>query len=219
MGMFRSSHGQAAFDVDLLPPEAPARKAARPSRADRSIVDAEFVTITETPKRSHGNNNRQARFQQAGAGRTAQLLKTMEGWLARLSVDAYSAVVALAVVAIFLLSGGFSVLPHIQAPPVVSANPLGISHVSVTPQEAGGMGVLLINGIVENNGDERRPVPSIRADLFAANGQLVASMLIEPPVNEIGAKLSHGFSAKLRHPGGKTPNVRLSFVETDVSRS
>jgi hypothetical protein len=28
---------------------------------------------------------------------------------------------------------------------------------------------------------------------------------------------SHGFSAKLRHPGGKTPDIKLSFVEAGAS--
>ncbi len=42
-------------------------------------------------------------------------------------------------------------------------------------------------------------------------------MLIEPPITEIGPGQSHGFSAKLRHPGGKTPEIKLSFIETDAS--
>jgi hypothetical protein len=79
------------------------------------------------------------------------------------------------------------------------------------------MEVLLINGIVENNGHDVQAVPTIRADLFVAKGEKVASMLIEPPVAEIKPGLSHGFSAKLRHPGGKTPEIRLSFAQTDVS--
>ena len=79
------------------------------------------------------------------------------------------------------------------------------------------MEVLLINGIVENNSNDPQALPAIRADLFASKGEKVASMLIEPPVQDIKAGLSHGFSARLRHPGGKTPEIKLSFAETGVS--
>jgi hypothetical protein len=143
----------------------------------------------------------------------------LESALGRLSVDAYSAVVALVVIVVFCLSGGFAVISGKQVPAVVEVDPLGITHVSITPQDAGGMEILLIHGIVENIGTDKLDVPAIRADMFATNGQLVASMLIEPPVREIGSGHSHGFSAKLRHPGGKTPKVKLSFVDTGVSGS
>ena len=79
--------------------------------------------------------------------------------------------------------------------------------------------VLSINGIVENHGGDVLAVPNIRADLMSENGQLVASIVINAPVAEILAGQSHGFTTKLRHPGGKTPRVKLSFMETGVSGS
>jgi hypothetical protein len=81
------------------------------------------------------------------------------------------------------------------------------------------MEVLSINGIVENHGGDVVAVPDIRADLLSENGQLVASVVIEAPVSEILGRQSHGFTTKLRHPGGKTPRVKLSFMETGVSGS
>jgi len=42
-------------------------------------------------------------------------------------------------------------------------------------------------------------------------------MVIEPPVRQMQPGFSHGFSAKLRHPGGKTPEIKLSFVEAGAS--
>lgn len=222
MAMFRSSRRQAAFDFDLLMPETPVRRTARTANPVHDVVDAEFVTIKENRARQPGNDNRgAARRQMAKPPVTIGTLSlAFIGWLdrrlSRLSADAYSALVAGLAIFVFVCSGGLSVVvPEKQA--VAAANPLAISHVTVTPQEAGGMDILLISGIVENNGGNLEEVPAIRADLFAAKGQLVASMVIEPPVREMQPGFSHGFSAKLRHPGGKTPEIKLSFVEAGAS--
>ncbi|MDH7802375.1 hypothetical protein P3T31_002426 [Rhizobium sp. AN70] len=222
MAMFRSSRRQAAFDFDLLMPEAPARRTARTVNPGSDVVDAEFVTIKENRARQPGNDNRgAARRQMEKPSVTVSALGyAFIGWvdrkLSRLSVDAYSALVAALAIFVFVCSGGLSVVVP-EKPVVVAANPLAISHVTVTPQEAGGMDVLLINGIVENNGTALEEVPALRADLFVAKGQLVASMVIEPPVRQMQPGFSHGFSAKLRHPGGKTPEIKLSFVEAGAS--
>jgi hypothetical protein len=221
MNMFRSSRRQPAFDFDLLLPETPVRRASRPTPANNDVVDADFVTVTDTPKHDHGNDNRNRRYQQTvkSASALSTIIGRFETALGKLSVDAYSAVVALAVVIVFAFSGGFTFVSAKHVPAVSQMSPLDISHVTITPQDAGGMEVLLITGVVENNGSGTLALPAIRADMFAANGQLVASMLIDPPVRDIGSQHSHGFSAKLRHPGGKTPEVKLSFVETGVSGS
>ena len=222
MAMFRSSRRQAAFDFDLLMPETPVRRTARAANPIHDVVDAEFVTIKENRSRQPGNDNRgAARRQRAKSPVTIGTLGlAFIGWLdrrlSRLSADAYSALVAGLAIFVFVCSGGLSVVvPEKQT--AATANPLAISHVTVTPQEAGGMDILLISGIVENNGGNLEEVPALRADLFAAKGQLVASMVIEPPVREMQPGFSHGFSAKLRHPGGKTPEIKLSFVEAGAS--
>ncbi len=219
MAMFRSSRRQAAFDFDLLMPETPTRRTARTTGPDRDVVDAEFVTIKENRARQPGNDNRGTTSQHkaktpvtVGAVGLA-LIGWLDRRLSRLSADAYSALVAGLAIFVFICSGGLSVVVPEKTAVAAPVNPLAISHVTITPQEAGGMDILLINGIVENNGGDLEEVPAIRADLFAAKGQLVASMVIEPPVKQMQPGLSHGFSAKLRHPGGKTPEIKLSFVE------
>lgn len=223
MAMFRPFRKHTAHDYDLLMPHAPVARLKPRAAKQQETIDADFVTVKETVYRDYGNDNRRAAYQQ-GKRRTIGAFETFEAmiaWVDRklssLSVDGYSAVVAAAAVAMFFMSGGFSVLPTkthaVAAPP----DPLAITHISITPQYAGGMEVLVINGIVDNRTDNIQEVPSIRADLFAAKGEKVASMLIEPPILEIGPGQSHGFSAKLRHPGGKTPEIKLSFIETDAS--
>ena len=223
MGMFRSSRRHATPDLDLLMPEAPLRQTWRTRNGD-DILDAEFVTIKETPFRDYGNDNRHDAFQQPRSQPVLALaaLRSLIDWVDRklsgLSVDGYSAIVAAAVVGVFFISGGFTMLLHQNTASAAPVDPLIITHISVTPQDAGGMDVLVINGIVENNGNEPQAVPAIRADLFAAKGEKVASMLIEPPVAEMQPGVSRGFSAKLRHPGGKTPDIKLSFAGAGVSQ-
>ena len=223
MAMFRPFRKQSAHDYDLLMPDAPAARPKTRAVTRQETIDADFVTVKETVFRDYGNDTRRTAYQQ-GKRRTVGALETFQAmiaWIDRklssLSVDGYSAVVAAAAVGMFFMSGGFSVLPTerqaVEAPP----EPLAISHISITPQDAGGMEVLVINGIVDNRTDNIQEIPSIRADLFAAKGEKVASMLIEPPITEIGPGQSHGFLAKLRHPGGKTPEIKLSFIETDAS--
>ncbi len=223
MAMFRSSRRQAAFEFDLLMPETPVRRTARAANPDRDVVDAEFVTIKENRSPRPGNDNRGAARRQVEKPPVtlAMLCLAFIGWvdrrLARLSSDAYSALVAGLAIFVFVCSGGLSVVVPEKQAVAASVNPLAISHVTVSPMEADGMDTLLINGIVENNGGNLEEVPALRADLFAARGQLVASMVIEPPVKEMQPGFSHGFSAKLRHPGGKTPEIKLSFVEAGAS--
>lgn len=222
MSMFRSSRRHATPDLDLLMPDAPLRQTWR-TRNGNDILDAEFVTIKETTFRDYGNDNRHGAYQQPRSQHVTALiaLRSLIDWtdrkLSSLSVDGYSAIVAAAVVGVFFISGGFTMVLHQNAAPAAPADPLAITHVSVTPQDAGGMDVLVINGVVENNGSKPQAVPAIRADLFAAKGEKVASMLIEPPVTEMRPGVSRGFSAKLRHPGGKTPEIKLSFAGAGVS--
>ncbi|MDS7595227.1 DUF3426 domain-containing protein [Agrobacterium tumefaciens] len=221
--MFRSSRRQPAFDLDLLMPEAPAQSTSRAARAKPEVLDAEFVTIKDTYGRRHGNDNRGANAHRKSAPEVtaAAVGFAFVGWidrkLSRLSVDAYSALVAALAALVFICAGGLSVVGPENTAAAAPVSPLSISHVSVTPQDAGGMEILLINGIVENNGHNTEAVPAIRADLFSAKGEFVASMLISPPVEAIQPANSHGFAAKLRHPGGKTPQIKLSFVEAGAS--
>jgi hypothetical protein len=129
----------------------------------------------------------------------------------------FSAVVAMLFLLVFGLAGGFSMFLG-QDGAVESASPLDITHVTVTPQDANGMQVLLINGIVENRGQGGLPLPSIRAELVR-DGMLLSSAMIEPPVVHIRGNQSHGFSARVPHPGGNMPELKLSFAVEDASRS
>lgn len=230
MNAFRFRQQPAQPDLDLLPPERhykPLPRNGFPVASD--VTDAEFITVRDLPRRDFGaercNDNRKKPpffTTAAKAGRRREsmvvgMLAAVERLLGRLSERSFTSLVALLSVTAFMLAGGITVVNG-RSGPIPQPSALDITHVSLTPQDANGMQVLFINAIVENRSSRPHPVPQVRADLFA-DGQLIASTLIAVPADAIDAGHSRGISAKLRHPGGKIPQLKLSFAEADASRS
>lgn len=208
----RRTPGQA---YDFLPPE-PANRQYRSARP-ADISDAEFVTLgnvrtREFSARTYNDNRKRMAAAHAAPppmpAMAASVLQTMESWLQRASTRSFAALVLALVVLVFGLAGGFSGLSGARA---TSGAPLHFTHVTVTPRDANGMRVLVINGIIENEGGTTQTVHPIRADLVT-DERLTASIVIDPPADVIYGGQSRGFSARVQHAGGKTPEVRLSFL-------
>lgn len=226
MGAFRNRQQQTGLAYDLIPPEAqqPTRSLRRFERAG-DVVDAEFVTVL--PSRGGGfsaqtgNDNQRRHYPQPRKGMaSAALLSALvyflragESWLQRASGRSFAVLIAALFVLVFGLVGGFSSLSEapVRTPPIAAA-PLQFTHVTLTPRDANGMHILVLNGIIDNVTAEGRSLANIRADLYS-DDQLLASVMIAPPVDRIGGGESRGFSARLPHPGEKMPEVRLSFVQ------
>lgn len=208
--------------IDILPPEPASVRGRTIHRASGNVVDASFVTVRRTTvRRSGAAGGGNCRIPPASsssrpvASRVEVLAGKAEQALMRLSADFFAAIVALVFVLVFGFSGGFSLLSS-NAGVVADRPGLDLTHVNLTPQDADGMRVLMINGIVENKGEDRLMLPAIQAHLVT-DGTVVAGMLIDPPVAAIESGHSHGFSARLPHPGGKTPELKLSFVPQGAS--
>lgn len=204
---------------DFIPPE-PAKREPRRARAD-DIADAEFVVIgrerSQTFSGSTVNDNYRPRASAfavqepatGGGGALSSLAEAGEEFLQRSSAKTFAAfVIALSVLA-FGLFGGFSGLSGSRA--AVAGPPLHFTHVSVTPRDANGMRVLLINGIIDNTGNTTQILRPVRADLFVGD-QLSASVVIQPPSDVLYGGQSRGFSTRVQYVGGKMPEVRLSFM-------
>lgn len=189
--------------------------------AHADVIDAHFVTVParEAPRRAEGtrgSNDNRGPFAAARplpanrwAGLAGDPLRHTEGLLQGLSDRGFAAFVALVFVVTFAIAGLIAGAPVEQA----NARPLDITHVSLTPRDDDGMRILQVNAIIENRSEARSPVPKLRADLIA-DGQIIASTYIAAPAAEIDAGHSRGITARLLHPGGKTPELRLSFEET-----
>ncbi|WP_064713691.1 hypothetical protein [Rhizobium bangladeshense] len=201
---------------DFLPPE-PARRQYR-STHPADISDAEFVTVGKARTRDFGSrihNDNGRRMAAASAGRppllltiAASALRSAESWLQHASLRSFAVLVLALAVLAFGLAGGFSGL---SAEGASSRAPLHFTHVTVTPRDANGMRVLVINGIIENESGTTQTVHPIRADLVT-DERLTASVVIDPPADVIYDGQSRGFSARVQHSGRKLPEVRLSFL-------
>lgn len=218
MGAFRYRQQQTGLVYDLLPPEAQAspRLSAHFERKF-DVIDAEFITVI--PTRTHGqptksfNDNRQYQRRSAPAPSmiatiAAWCIGAGERWLQRASGRTFAALVAALFVLVFGLAGGFASL---SAAPTAVVAPLQFTHVTLTPKDANGLRMLIVNGIIENRGEGTAAVSQIRADLVS-DDRLLSSILITPPTERLGAGESRGFSARLQRPGGKMPEVHLSFL-------
>ncbi|KQV73404.1 hypothetical protein [Rhizobium sp. Root1220] len=198
---------------DLLPPE-PAARTTRHARAV-DIADAEFFVIgagrTQSfDARSFKDNRRRSVIDPpASTGIVASLARAGEGWLQQASPRIFLLFVFAVSLLAFSVSGGFSSLSPAET--AASGSPLHFTHVTLTPRDANGMRVLLINGIVDNDSRTTQVIRPIRADLFVRE-QLTASVIINPPVDVIYSGQSRGFSTRVQYAGGKIPEVRLSFM-------
>ncbi|WP_179039204.1 hypothetical protein [Rhizobium leguminosarum] len=207
---FSRTPGQA---YDFLPPE-PANRRYRSARPT-DISDAEFVTLgkvrpREFNARTYNDNRKRMAATQPPLmpAMAASVLRRVESWLQRASMRSFAALVLALVVLVFGLAGGFSGLSGERAS---SGASLHFTHVTVTPRDANGMRVLVINGIIENESGTTQTVHPIRADLVT-DERLTASIVINPPADVIYGGQSRGFSARVQHAGGKMPEVRLSFL-------
>ncbi len=204
---------------DFLPPE-PGKRDVRQSRA-ADIADAEFVVIDRQrpsafDNKGYNDNSRPASATKRPASRpapvsarTPSFMQAGEAWLQQASGRHFAGLVIALCVLVFGLFGGFSGLSSSNA--AVDIEPLHFTHVTATPRDANGMRVLLINGIIDNVSGTTQVVRPIRANLFA-DERLVASVVINPPVNVIYGGESRGFSTRMQYAGGKMPEVRLSFM-------
>lgn len=211
--------------IDILPPEPAPRHARRGSPGGGGAVDAEFITLTRNATRARRSRTESDKGSQRPSGSrrapsqgtTASAMQHIEKVLSRLSADMFAAVVALVFLVVFGMAGGFSLFMG-TTPAADETRLLDFTHVTLTPQDANGMRVLLINGIVQNRGGDRLQLPPLRAELIR-DGRILASTTIAPPVAVVEGRRSHGFSARVPHPGGKTPELQLSFATQDASSS
>ncbi|MDL2406378.1 hypothetical protein PY650_12060 [Rhizobium calliandrae] len=221
MGAFRHRQQQAGLIYDLLPPERGLGSTlSRPIGPKPDVVDAEFVTVIPSRIRNASANIAGEGASQSGQRQSPPAAKSAllhalsgprlaEGWLQQASRRSFVALIAALAVLVFGLAGGFSGLTGTQAQETLE--PLQFSHVTLTPRDENGMRVLTVNGIIENKTGATLSVPLVRADIFSS-GQLLTSVVVDAPVNRIGPYESRGFSTRLQHPGGKMPDVRLSFM-------
>ena len=216
MHAFRFKEAASEPQPDLLLPER--RPPARPSLVGSDVVDAEYVTVIDGGRRSFDERIREQRAslrpnmvaRQATAAKSRTSLRPLvEDLLGSLSGRMFTGVVAAICLAVFAAGGAMSrAFERLDGADTMA--PLEFSHISLTPQDAGGMRVLRINAIIENRADAEQALPMVRADLML-DGAVVATATVAPATPTIGAGESRGISARVPYPGGKLPRLKLTF--------
>ncbi len=234
MSTFRPRQRSAKAKVyDLIPPE-PSRPMLRPlSRSARpEVEDADFTVVSE-PSRERArpqpgstgpgrpfNDNATARPKKSSffAGtapsaksRAAQGVMAGESLLSGLSVNLFSALVAMIFLLVFGLAGGLSAIAMMRTAAVDRA-PVDITHVAVLPKTVDGQRLLQISGIIENHASPALDNPRLRAEFYSGD-RLVATTLFGTRTGVIETGESAGFQVKLPQAGGKTLDVRLFVAE------
>lgn len=228
MVAFRNRQQHAGLAYDLIPPDAQQReRQMRRFEQRHDVIDAEFVTVLPTRRDSFNARTVNDNYRRAQAkvrhGLFLAILqyaaRAGEAWLQRASRLTFAVLIVALSVLVFGVSGGFSGLSpaSVTAPPIAAA-PLQFTHVSLTPRDANGMRVLLVNGIIDNISAANLTVPDIRADLVA-DGQVVGSVTVAPPSSHILGGESRGFTIRMPHSGEKLPELRLSFASAGASAS
>ncbi|MCM2293478.1 hypothetical protein NAC44_14205 [Allorhizobium sp. BGMRC 0089] len=216
MAVFRSRRANAEPDIDLLPPERPAARTRPALHLSADFEDARFVTLKNPVE------DIRSRIETGWHGksvtkppalvwhhRLSNMMTAAERQLRRMPRRFFLSWLAVACLVVFLLSGGAGLF--LSPPPAaVAINPLAFTHVTLTRQQAAGMPVLRINAIILNQTDRYEPLKPIRAELYD-DGHLISTTVIAAPALGLGPGESRGFSARLRHPGGKIPELKLSF--------
>lgn len=223
---------RAAQTYDLLPPER-----AKPSpvhdliRRSLDIEDADFTVISNgrkdrrapTPGFSPvppGNDNAHNRtkaspqrsvFEKTKAAGSLSAALGQERWIDRLSENMFSALVAVVFLIVFVLAGGLSALAMVDGGEVAAPR-VDVSHVTALPRTVNGLPMLVVSGIVENNGETLVSSPRLRAEIYSG-GRLVASTVFRTRTGDIGSGESRGFQAKLPQAGGKAPEVKVYLAE------
>lgn len=230
MSAFRPNNRSGNRTVDVLPPDVPGRPrntAVRRKRFD--VVDADFVVLAPTPAaRRNSSQNDNARTATAPGGRKQPspalrfLLgivlpagRLCEHRLQHLPARAFTALVALAFIAVFAFSGGFSAL-HATLFQARGAPALEITGISAALNDSNGMRILSVYGTVENRSDAARRVPLL-AVAVGEPGQAVTTRHVELAHNVLPAGDRGHFALRIPHGGGKIPKVSVSFAAADAS--
>lgn len=218
---------------DLIPPETNRpmlRPLSRPSRPE--VEDAEFTVVSE-PARDRArpqpgatgpgrpfNDNATARPKKTmfftssapmAKSRAAQGVMAGESLLSGLSVNLFSALVAMIFLLVFGLAGGLSAIAMMQSG-VANRAPVDITHVAVLQKTVEGQRLIQISGIIENYAAPALENPHLRAEFYSGD-RLVATSLFGTRTGLIQTGESAGFQVKLPQAGGKTLDVKLFLAE------
>lgn len=210
MQAYRKSANGAIEVFDVLPPEPMMRRTVASTRRPMLVEDAVFEVIApERPRREFNDNPtprqpvRQIEPARLLAVAGVFVINQLEHILSRLSPQAFVTLITSLFLVVFWLFGGFSALAGGQA--VAPLKPFAVERVFVDEQDANGMKLLAVGGVLVNQSGRTLDVPALAVK--SASGELIGTIL--PTTGRIEAGASVNFAARLKLTGGKSGEISI----------
>jgi hypothetical protein len=221
----RSAQRKAHETLDLIPPDRSFRRGEEAHQAfgrQTEIVDAEFEIVRAARRANKPvvNDNLSCRRVPAVsvpmASRLPRPADTVAGLERNLKLLPERGFVGLAVflcVSIFLAV--YFYWPANRPTAYARSNGLVITHIHQSPVDANGFRIIELTGVVENRSSTARPVPAVIAELRSDSGA-VNKAAVSLGDKALAAGKTATFFLRIPYPGGKHPQVAVSFAPKGV---
>lgn len=210
MQAYRKSVNRAIEVFDVLPPEPVMRRHEARANRPMPVEDAVFEVIaTERPRREFNDNPaprkevRRIDLVRLLAVAGVFLVNRLEQILSRLSVQAFVTLLTTLVMLVFWLFGGFGALA--SGPAATPMTPFAVERVFVDEQDANGMKLLAVGGVLVNRSGRTLVVPAL--SVMSGNGDVIGTIL--PVTGRIDPGASVNFAARLKLAGGKSGKISI----------
>lgn len=206
----RKSANGAIEVFDLLPPEPTMRRFTANANRPMQVEDAVFEVIThERPRREFNDNPtppkqaRQFELSRLLAVAGVFVINRLEHMLSRLSVQAFVTLITSLFLIVFWVFGGFNALA--AGPVKQPQKPFAVERVFVDEQDANGMKLIAVSGVLVNRSGRTLDVPAL--SVTSEGGELIGT--IRPATGRIEAGVSVNFAARLKLTGGKSGEISI----------
>lgn len=198
--------------ADFLLPEPVRRKRLERNAAPVDIEDAVFEVINTRPS-SHGRLNDNPPRRRPASSELLPLttriavgaIAIVERQLLKLSAPAFSTLLVSAFFLVFWACGGFGALSSARMAPTNAASFL-VSETSLATEDANGMKILSVTGILTNRSSATRMPPTLR--VASADGRMEFGR-ITLRSGEIGPSAAIRFSGRFKLSGEKSGDIAV----------
>jgi len=206
----RKSANGAIEVFDVLPPEPMMRRHVANASRPMLVEDAVFEVIaTERPRREFNDNPiprqpvRQIEPARLLAVAGVFVINRLEHMLSRLSVQAFVTLITSLFLVVFWAFGGFGALA--SGPAAEPMKPFAVERVFIDEQDANGMKLLAVGGVLVNRSGRTLDVPAL--SVMSESGELIGT--IRPATSKIEPGASVNFAARLKLAGGKSGEISI----------
>lgn len=210
--MQRRAAAQTIEPQDFLLPDPIQRRKPAVSVRPALIEDAVFEVVAPGPRHHGRTNDNPPQKQPAGRSDLLPMLARIGGRLAaateqrlaRLSPQAFMALLSSLAILVFWICGGFSALSFSAA--VDADRPFALVDTSIRTQDANGMKLAVVTGSVRNTSGRIIAAPRL-AVVGGAHQDIIGTVVL--PVDRIGPGVTIPFAGRFKLAGGKSADLAI----------